>query len=108
MRGGNQVDGKGVGAVPGVADRVLRALLAMQRQSWEQGVASHALLDLGHDVLVDVMARDAVTRQTATGKLADISDQGAVNCGAAGEAVLWRSEERRVGKECRSRWSPYH
>ena len=25
---------------------------------------------------------------------------------AAIEAV--RSEERRVGKECRSRWSPYH
>src|SRR3712207_6004016 len=23
-------------------------------------------------------------------------------------AVLNRSEERRVGKECRSRWSPYH
>src|SRR5256885_6248138 len=23
-------------------------------------------------------------------------------------AVIWRSEERRVGKECRSRWSPYH
>src|SRR2546429_2591311 len=23
-------------------------------------------------------------------------------------AVPWRSEERRVGKECRSRWSPYH
>ena len=25
-------------------------------------------------------------------------------------ARLWaaRSEERRVGKECRSRWSPYH
>ena len=21
---------------------------------------------------------------------------------------LFRSEERRVGKECRSRWSPYH
>ena len=21
---------------------------------------------------------------------------------------VWRSEERRVGKECRSRWSPYH
>ena len=27
-------------------------------------------------------------------------------CGATGDAV--RSEERRVGKECRSRWSPYH
>ena len=22
--------------------------------------------------------------------------------------ILSRSEERRVGKECRSRWSPYH
>ena len=22
--------------------------------------------------------------------------------------VVMRSEERRVGKECRSRWSPYH
>src|SRR6516164_10173133 len=29
---------------------------------------------------------------------------------AEGEVVLVaeRSEERRVGKECRSRWSPYH
>ena len=27
----------------------------------------------------------------------------------AGESqALCRSEERRVGKECRSRWSPYH
>jgi PQQ enzyme repeat. len=26
----------------------------------------------------------------------------------ASGAVRWRSEERRVGKECRSRWSPYH
>ena len=25
---------------------------------------------------------------------------------AIGDAL--RSEERRVGKECRSRWSPYH
>ena len=23
-------------------------------------------------------------------------------------AIAGRSEERRVGKECRSRWSPYH
>ena len=25
-----------------------------------------------------------------------------------GDQHLYRSEERRVGKECRSRWSPYH
>ena len=24
------------------------------------------------------------------------------------ERIIARSEERRVGKECRSRWSPYH
>ena len=33
--------------------------------------------------------------------------------GVNGEAITkmiedFRSEERRVGKECRSRWSPYH
>src|SRR2546426_12721796 len=26
----------------------------------------------------------------------------------ASDAAAVRSEERRVGKECRSRWSPYH
>ena len=26
----------------------------------------------------------------------------------ATQAALWRSEERRVGEEGRSRWSPYH
>ena len=33
-------------------------------------------------------------------------------CGSPKKGVkginFWRSEERRVGKECRSRWSPYH
>ena len=24
------------------------------------------------------------------------------------DSYIYRSEERRVGKECRSRWSPYH
>ena len=27
---------------------------------------------------------------------------------SAASEVTARSEERRVGKECRSRWSPYH
>ena len=35
-----------------------------------------------------------------TGKLAKQADGSVV--------VKMRSEERRVGKECRSRWSPYH
>ena len=33
--------------------------------------------------------------------LADLDGDGRLE-------VLIRSEERRVGKECRSRWSPYH
>ena len=27
---------------------------------------------------------------------------------AGNDSAALRSEERRVGKECRSRWSPYH
>src|SRR5258707_1722793 len=38
---------------------------------------------------------------------------GALACNSLGEIfnmplLIARSEERRVGKECRSRWSPYH
>ena len=33
-------------------------------------------------------------------KLREIGENGGI--------CLLRSEERRVGKECRSRWSPYH
>ena len=35
---------------------------------------------------------------------ADYSDPDAIRVGED----YFRSEERRVGKECRSRWSPYH
>ena len=31
-----------------------------------------------------------------------------MNPGGKGANQAVRSEERRVGKECRSRWSPYH
>src|SRR2546430_16767342 len=33
---------------------------------------------------------------------------GFVSVGTLFSAMVVRSEERRVGKECRSRWSPYH
>ena len=35
-------------------------------------------------------------------------EQTVVTLGLTFSATLIRSEERRVGKECRSRWSPYH
>ena len=31
-----------------------------------------------------------------------------LGCGNFVKVEIMRSEERRVGKECRSRWSPYH
>src|SRR3989454_2832363 len=37
-----------------------------------------------------------------------VADVGEAIEGADIVMVLLRSEERRVGKECRSRWSPYH
>ena len=39
------------------------------------------------------------------GKEVILITSGAVSFG---KKRLGRSEERRVGKECRSRWSPYH
>ena len=35
-------------------------------------------------------------------------DVGIAELGGHPVALSKRSEERRVGKECRSRWSPYH
>ena len=38
-----------------------------------------------------------------------VDDAGAVAVAdVVGQIHTTRSEERRVGKECRSRWSPYH
>ena len=42
---------------------------------------------------------------------ATLTSTGAININTGeftGRSPMDRSEERRVGKECRSRWSPYH
>src|SRR2546429_2746062 len=38
----------------------------------------------------------------------DRSDTTEQQIRALADSIYFRSEERRVGKECRSRWSPYH
>ena len=40
----------------------------------------------------------------STESIAVTTDDGVVTL----RGTVARSEERRVGKECRSRWSPYH
>src|ERR1041385_9229332 len=42
-------------------------------------------------------------------RLADLTDlANRIESAARNGKVDYRSEERRVGKECRSRWAPYH
>src|SRR2546429_3364286 len=47
-----------------------------------------------------------VNLSTAEGHPASVMDMSFANQALSAEYL--RSEERRVGKECRSRWSPYH
>jgi unsaturated rhamnogalacturonyl hydrolase len=68
---------------------VTRAMLSMQRASWEHGVATQAMLETGNDELVYLMAQEAALRQTADGRLAVVyTDNGATDPGASGEGVL--------------------
>src|SRR2546429_249039 len=47
--------------------------------------------------------------QNNLGGSATINNTGTfLKSGGTGSTAIGRSEERRVGKECRSRWSPYH
>ena len=51
-----------------------------------------------------------VTKEIEKATNGQDADSGTGPYTETGNAVTWtyRSEERRVGKECRSRWSPYH
>ena len=51
---------------------------------------------------------DAVASGTASITVAGGENQIIVVPAANAHVTAERSEERRVGKECRSRWSPYH
>ena len=61
----------------------------------------------GGETLVEVAARagPALDRVAAGARG---NDDVVVSHGGVMMALWRRSEERRVGKECRSRWSPYH
>ncbi len=70
-------------------EKVKRAMLAMQRYAWEQGVAAQAMLESGETEWVILMAKDAVLRQLDDGRLAVVSsNQGVTDPAANGEPVL--------------------
>src|SRR3712207_2982536 len=79
----------------------IRVDLAEHQQVVDRFLAALRTGDL--QVLLDVLAPDVVLVADGGGEVA------AVRRPVVGrERVATRSEERRVGKECRSRWSPYH
>ena len=46
--------------------------------------------------------------QQFEGQVVKSTGDGLLMCFSSAVQAVSRSEERRVGKECRSRWSPYH
>lgn len=87
-----------------LVDRLWSALLAMQRLSWEQGVASHAAIDTGNLALAKAFAHDAVVRQDQHGRLGATGDTGLVNGGSLMEAVALLGEPGADALE-RQRWA---
>ena len=58
----------------------------------------------------DTRRRDAIDRRFTLAVNGDLGSLFVLKCwaGMPTPELAERSEERRVGKECRSRWSPYH
>jgi len=76
-----------------LVERVRTAMLTMQRQAWEQGVASQALLEWGDADLVILMAKEAVIRIYDDGRLGQICDNhGVTDPGSNGEPVLYAAK----------------
>jgi len=75
-------------------EKVKMAMLTMQRATWEQGVAMQAMLELGEEELVILMAKDAVLRQSTDGRLAMLGEEFALSDACSpGEAVLWAAKK---------------
>src|SRR3712207_9515471 len=72
-------------------------------RDWSSDVCSSDLLLAGIDVPVL-----AISSTGSVPWLASAAEAVAAAVPDGRHRSLDRSEERRVGKECRSRWSPYH
>src|SRR3712207_8128523 len=82
-------------------------------RDWSSDVCSSDL-ELGADdrdrgpVALDVHVQVAVQVGDVQQLLEVVRGDVALGLELVDPGCLGRSEERRVGKECRSRWSPYH
>jgi len=69
----------------------------------EEPIFDYVFIDGAHTWALDALAFCLVDRLLVDGGFVDFDDYTWTLGGSPS-----RSEERRVGKECRSRWSPYH
>jgi unsaturated rhamnogalacturonyl hydrolase len=87
-------------------DLVKLALLSMQRNSWEQGVAMDAFLEQGDRDVVIALAKEAANRRTPDGRLAMIRpDEGITDPCSVGEALIFsfrETDDKDLGDACDS------
>src|SRR3712207_9065788 len=69
-------------------------------------VLSRETVDTALELVTTLAA--TTTAGTLGAAVTVVDEHGKRSRAASNAAVEQRSEERRVGKECRSRWSPYH
>ena len=84
--------------------------IAEAQGKWFRTMADTAMQQSNIDALAATLENTRVATDTAGEGMGNLV-QGILRLGQVGSAYLpatTRSEERRVGKECRSRWSPYH
>ena len=75
-----------------------KVVVLLAHPNMENSQANKALLDAIKDI-----------EDVAIFNLYEMLEQDILNMDAWSRIISHaRSEERRVGKECRSRWSPYH
>ena len=67
-------------------------------------------LELDLERLIEVDEKRRVLLGRVEEKRADqnVANNKIIKASSEERGAILRSEERRVGKECRSRWSPYH
>ena len=95
-----------------LADRSAREDFLVLNAAWKAVVrlAARFAGALAAAEVEDSSGRDVIAGEMSLGQLIAFLAYSLGNMGATGDMCgkLIRSEERRVGKECRSRWSPYH
>src|SRR2546422_6740859 len=96
---------------PPTVDETIEILKGLRKRYEE-----HHRIVIPDDTLVEAakLSERYITDRFLPDKAIDVIDEAGARARLAAQvpppevAELKRSEERRVGKECRSRWSPYH